>query len=464
MQFNNKMSVRPRSRRTELLEKYQGRYSQTGGGNRRTDELWRRRNLVGGVAIFVFMICLIASQRSMNEAMNNLRSYSIGSETDPETGTATQTQTSSQTSKAQPAQESTSVNTKTSTDTATSPSTTETASTSTTSTTKTTRTPSNPSNLPPPPVGSLEIVKAMGDNWKVWDRASVLHEDLPGMTCNWSEYKPAHSLPTSTTPSAPMCLHPFERDKTVSGSIMDTGKWPDCDILTPILRGNQEKHPDQPLIHVEIGANIGSCVMQVLLTTEATIYAFEPHPENLYHLTSTLLKLDESLRNRVNLFPIALGVETGSSTMIINRKNAGNAQVNAPPPGAAAAAAPPPPNGATVIAIERIDDLLTSPTTGALPVSLIKMDAQGFECFIVGGMPKLLEATQALVFEVETRQMTRLKGACSPAKLVDAVQAASFNLYQLHEETGEETDQDLPNFARFGVADTMDLIARKKRR
>ena len=45
-------------------------------------------------------------------------------------------------------------------------------------------------------------------------------------------------------------------------------------------------------VYLDIGANIGACIMTMLLASDAFIVAFEPNPANLFRLTSTLLKLE----------------------------------------------------------------------------------------------------------------------------------------------------------------------------
>jgi hypothetical protein len=53
--------------------------------------------------------------------------------------------------------------------------------------------------------------------------------------------------------------------------------------------------------------------MPMLLTTKAPIIVFELDPRNQFCLTNTLMAQTQELRDRVSLFPIALGSERGSS-------------------------------------------------------------------------------------------------------------------------------------------------------
>jgi hypothetical protein len=54
---------------------------------------------------------------------------------------------------------------------------------------------------------------------------------------------------------------------------------------------------------------------------------FEPDPRNQFCLTNTLMALPRELRERVSLFPIALGSEKGRSTINAAEGNMGNAVV-----------------------------------------------------------------------------------------------------------------------------------------
>ena len=287
----------------------------------------------------------------------------------------------------------------------------------------------------------IRIEKHVGKNWQLWDRSSILGKSE--WACNWQVYLPAD--PSLHRVALPVCLHPRERDRTVSGSIIDTGKWSDCDPLTSLLR--EEHEP----VHLEIGANIGSCVLQVLGTTNATVYAFEPHPENLFRLTSTLMNLEPGMRDRVFLFPIALGDEQGESKIVMNKRNSGNAQVDQ--------LGQVQPHGIP-IPVERLDDILSIADTSA--ISLMKVDVQGFDCFVLKGGKKILTRTQKIVFEVEADQMSRLKGKCTPTLLVNYVKDSGFEISRLAIDGKDNGNpDDLPDFTSFRGRDAVDLVGRK---
>lgn len=203
------------------------------------------------------------------------------------------------------------------------------------------------------------ITKRSGVQWSVWDRKSVLHGDLG--TCRWKEFKPAGQTQDGKDGRAPtfMCLYPRGEDIYVSANIEDRGHWPNCNDITNQLRGIKNA------VYMDIGANIGACVMQVLHTTDASVVAFEPSPKNLFRLTSTLLSLPEEMKNRVTLYPVALGDRPATAAIMADPKNAGNTQVKRSDEDQGR-------DGANVethdIPVERLDDLLSS----ALNVDLLK--------------------------------------------------------------------------------------------
>ncbi|KAL3771583.1 hypothetical protein ACHAWU_003758 [Discostella pseudostelligera] len=88
------------------------------------------------------------------------------------------------------------------------------------------------------------------------------------------------------------------------------------------VNNNDHNHDDdQSVVYVEIGANIGSCVMEMLLSTNASIVAFEPHPRNLYNLKKTVSLLDETYQNRLALFPVGPGNASMTSTIYSGSDN-----------------------------------------------------------------------------------------------------------------------------------------------
>ena len=208
-----------------------------------------------------------------------------------------------------------------------------------------------------------------GNGWNVlnWDDKAM---DTGEYTCKWTEFKSF-----STGNKAQMCIHNFP--DIVSGAISSSKRWNDCNPL-PRLWEAAERLENS--IYVEIGANIGACVMEMLLSTDAKIIAFEPHPRNQFTLWSTISRLDKSLRDRVVVFPIALGSEEGSSTIYSAKDNMGNSVVGKIVKDYDAQKFSK--SEEHTVQIERLDSVLK---TDSLHVQLMKLDAQGFECKILEG-------------------------------------------------------------------------------
>jgi FkbM family methyltransferase len=254
-------------------------------------------------------------------------------------------------------------------------------------------------------------LKTVGDGWKMWDRSSPL--TFSGTTCHWAAFRPAH-IKTET----PMCIYNVTDDNYVSGLILQTGRWPDCDLL-PTLWNTE--HRSSSAIYIEIGANIGSCIMEMLLSTNATIVAFEPDPRNLALLTSTLMAIDSSYRNRIALFPIALGATKGNSTINQAANNRGNSVVGKVVKDYDGQDFLPP----ISIQVETLDSIFES--TKDLDVFLMKMDVQGFECYVVDGGRKVLSHTTTIKTELEAGKLRGHDG-CSETILVDKLVGAGFPL------------------------------------
>lgn len=191
----------------------------------------------------------------------------------------------------------------------------------------------------------------------------------PNYACKWMEFK------SRTGKTTKFCGH--SDPDGVTSQIEAKKHFHHCDIL-PDLWNKADKKEDS--IYLEIGANIGSCVVEMLLSTDAKIIAFEPHPKNLFVLLNTIAAMEESYQERVVIIPVALGGDTSIQTIYAAHGNMGNSVV-----------------GKIIkdnrkqqfekedqhtIHVERLDSII-SPN---VHVAFSKMDAQGFECNIVNGI------------------------------------------------------------------------------
>ena len=229
------------------------------------------------------------------------------------------------------------------------------------------------------------IKKDSGNGWRIVDwKSPFTKEEEEKFSCDFVTFESA-----STGKSADMCVHAF-RD-IVSGNIRRKKRWNDCNILPEMWNTSM---PDENSVYVEIGTNIGSCAMEMLLGTNASIITFEPHPMNVFNLKKTISKMDPSYQDRIKLVPIGLGDEQSAPTIFSASNNMGNSVV-----------------GTVVkdgegqqfaehlqftIHVERLDSILYP----GIDVKLMKMDAQGYECKIMEGIgSKLARSFDAIKFE-----------------------------------------------------------------
>lgn len=220
-----------------------------------------------------------------------------------------------------------------------------------------------------------------------WEISTV--STYPNYECKWLEFE------STTGKTTKFCGH--SDPDAVTSHIEATKRFHHCNIL-PKLWSQAEKKEDS--IYLEIGANIGSCVVEMLLSTDAKIIAFEPHPKNLFVLLNTIAAMDESYQERVAVVPVALGGESSTDIIYAARGNMGNSVV-----------------GKIIkdnrkqqfeevdqhkIHVERLDSII-SPDVN---VAFSKMDAQGFECNIVNGMGvALAEKIRQVKFEVSRNHL-----------------------------------------------------------
>jgi FkbM family methyltransferase len=190
-----------------------------------------------------------------------------------------------------------------------------------------------------------------------------------------------------------MCTYKRQFDVYVSGMIQGRGRWEECDILVNLWKeanaridARRQHHDDdeeKTRIYLDVGGNIGSCVMEMLMSTDANIVVLEPHPHNLAQLTTTLMAQTEDNRNRVRVVPVGAGNTTEQFPMHIATDNRGNSVMNVQIKDTPSQNFLDP----TTVYVERIDDIIDA---SKVIIPLVKMDIQGFECRALDGMPVLL--------------------------------------------------------------------------
>jgi FkbM family methyltransferase len=214
------------------------------------------------------------------------------------------------------------------------------------------------------------LKRRSGDGWEIkpWGEPDEKAE------LRWANF-------TSTTGvTRQMAIHPhFD---FISRAINKKHRWIDCDML-PKLWNERKGRKGKKNVYVDIGANIGSCVMEMLLSTDAPILVFEPHPKNQLCLRETIARLEPEMQERVMLVPVALGEKEGSSTIYSAFNNMGNSVVGQVVKDYDSQKFEE--NKQHEIRVERLDSII-QPESMGVDVKLLKLDAQGYECRILEGM------------------------------------------------------------------------------
>lgn len=254
-----------------------------------------------------------------------------------------------------------------------------------------------------------------------------------------------------------MCVH--ESD-FVSNAIRRRRRWGDCDILSSLWKESQninrldgDDEDERVSVYVEIGANIGSCVMEMLMETDAQIIAFEPHPMNVYNLKRTLSNLERKYQERVRLFPVGLGDQCATNTIYSASRNMGNSVIGTQIKDFGSQVFDE--KRSYTVNVERLDTILKSEN---INIKLLKLDAQGFECRILEGMGAEL-ASKIDILKFEWAKKWLLGQECHD--LLPRLRDFGFKIYRQFNHEAKEKPFDncvAATSPNFGITD---LIAVK---
>jgi len=242
----------------------------------------------------------------------------------------------------------------------------------------------------------------------------------------------------------------------VSDAVKYQGGWGDCPALVSWWRFLQDRTGKSEAGHgkfyADIGANIGSCLLPMMAQPDVeNALAFEPNPANLFYLTSSILA-NPQIKQKVKLYPFALGSGTKTKPIYTEAGNAGNTVV-----GQATHT-----TGGIVgeVKIKKLDDVLMSGDTpqhislmsmdalvtrklddvlmkdNKFPyIHLMKIDAQGYEVKILHGASKLFAsgAVEAVKFELATDWL--VKQGTSSAEYMNTYMGYGF---QIHDTDSKE--------------------------
>lgn len=210
-----------------------------------------------------------------------------------------------------------------------------------------------------------------------------------------------------------MCLRAHD---WVSRIISLEGRWPECDGLVTLFNSRAD-NPHSSTLFLDIGANIGSCTMQMLLQTRARVIAFEPNAQNLFYLTRSLkhaARRDPSLAHRVLVLPIGLGEADSSLTVFEEPSNAGNTQLRFSRSSVAGAQDM---QNLGAVPVRVLDRLFLSSGATRLSARLAKLDVQGMECAVLRGSRHLLRSGQVEMVVAEAAEGALKTAGCSVDEL-----------------------------------------------
>lgn len=144
----------------------------------------------------------------------------------------------------------------------------------------------------------------------------------------------------------------------------------------------------------DVGANIG--VFTVLQATQgAIVYSFEPNPDSYSRLSRNVAA--NKLRDRVRLFPTALGDERGVGSLhVIGGGTTGGVVTPVEADASASGVAVP---------IATLDEVVS--TLPGSSIDLLKIDAEGSEVAILRGGERTLDHVQRIMVEYHSRDLLR---------------------------------------------------------
>jgi len=272
-----------------------------------------------------------------------------------------------------------------------------------------------------------------------WDGTKVFGLD-ENHQCEWVQM--------SSGPK--MCCRSYH--DSVSDAVKWNGGWGDCPALISWWTFLQDRSGQSGVGHgkfyVDIGTNIGACLLPMMAQPGVqNALAFEPNPANLFYLTNSILA-NPDVKEKVKLYPFALGSENKTKPIYTERGNAGNTVV-----GKATHTSP---SVVGEVKIKKLDDVLMN---GDAPpyIHLMKMDAQGYEVKIIHGASKVFAsgAVNAVKFELATDWLV-MQGTSSAEYMNTYINYG----FQIHDtETKQLVSQELLHSIACGAPIVQDFVA-----
>ena len=244
--------------------------------------------------------------------------------------------------------------------------------------------------------GDVNVLMSSGENWQVWDKQNPIHGNhgidngIDNTVGNESTAVGSDGNSNSNSNNAEYVCDRWIRYGRTELCVSKEAEGTDT-VLEVFRRGFSQQcrtqvrqqwnknHPNRNF--VEIGGTdrgdilLGAaCVLEMVQSTTAdsNIVVFESNPIALFSLTESLLRASPQYRERVTLFPIALGQERGGTLRY--------------------------PGTNTTVPSERLDEVLSLGSGGA---QVLHMRHTGHECDTLRGMPIFLQQTQSIHLHID---------------------------------------------------------------
>jgi len=172
---------------------------------------------------------------------------------------------------------------------------------------------------------------------------------------------------------------------------------------------------------IDVGANIGyfSCLMSKLAGPAGKVLAIEPEPQNL-----KLLEQNIQINNLTNVVvhPCALGASEGSAMLGLykpsNRGRHSLLERNA--------------KSHVKVPVRTLDDIVRNSGKDVSSWSLVKIDVEGYEGFVIEGAKETLPSIETLVMEFSPALLKNAGG--DPASTLHILTAHFSRIYRIESE------------------------------